>query len=139
VGQSVFMGIISKIQERTRELKPYVLSVLRKIPGMFAIVQQPGLFARGIGQGRSIEIEIKGPDIVKLINLGKQIYGMTAQALPGSQIRPIPGLDLGNPEMRVTPNRERLSRVGITTHDLGLTVDALVDGAKASTYRHPGP
>jgi HAE1 family hydrophobic/amphiphilic exporter-1 len=47
VGQSVFMGIISKIQERTRELKPYVLSVLRKIPGMFAIVQQPGLFARG--------------------------------------------------------------------------------------------
>jgi len=135
VGQSVFMGIVSKIQERTRELKPYVLSVLRKIPGMFAIVQQPGLFARGIGQGRSIEIEIKGPDIVKLINLGRQIYGMTAQALPGSQIRPIPGLDLGNPEMRITPNRERLTRVGITTYDLGLTVDALVDGAKASTYR----
>ena len=135
VGQSVFMGIVSKIQERTRELKPYILSVLRKIPGMFAIVQQPSLFARGIGQGRSIEIEIKGPDIAKLINLGKQIYGMTAQALPGSQIRPIPGLDLGNPEMRITPNRERLTRVGITTHDLGLTVDALVGGAKASTYR----
>ncbi len=137
-GQQVFMGIISKIQERTRELLPYAYGVLKKIPGMIAIVQQPGLFSRGIGKGRSIEIEIKGPDLKQLINLGRQIYGMAAQALPGAQIRPIPGLDLGNPEMRVIPNRERLTRLGITTTDLGLTVDVLVDGSKASTYRHYG-
>ena len=37
--------------------------------------------------------------------------------------------------MRIIPNRDRLSRLGMTTRDLGLTVDALVDGAKASTYR----
>ena len=137
-GQQVFMGIISKVQERTQELLPYVYGVLNKIPGMIAIVQQPGLFARGFGQGRSIEVEIKGPDLVQLINLGRQIYGMTAQELPGAQIRPIPGLDLGNPEMRVKPNRDRLTRLGITTQDLGLTVDALVDGAKAGTYRLHG-
>ncbi|MBW1644524.1 MAG: efflux RND transporter permease subunit, partial [Deltaproteobacteria bacterium] len=40
-GQQVFMGIVSKIQERTRELLPYVYGVLKKIPGMIAIVQQP--------------------------------------------------------------------------------------------------
>ena len=137
-GQQVFMGIISKFQERTRELLPYAYGVLRKIPGMIAIVQQPGLFSRGFGKGRSIEIEIKGPDLTKLIDLGRQIYGMTSQVLPGAQIRPIPGLDLGNPEMRVIPNRERLTRLGITTTDLGLTVDVLVDGSKASTYRHYG-
>ncbi|TES89843.1 MAG: efflux RND transporter permease subunit [Desulfobacteraceae bacterium] len=137
-GQQVFMGIISKVQERTQELLPYVYGVLNKIPGMIAIVQQPGLFARGFGKGRSIEVEIKGPDLVQLINLGRQIYGMTAQAIPGAQIRPIPGLDLGNPEMRIKPNRDRLTRLGITTHDLGLTVDALVDGAKAGTYRLHG-
>jgi HAE1 family hydrophobic/amphiphilic exporter-1 len=137
-GQQVFMGIVSKIQERTRELLPYVYSALKKIPGMIAIVQQPGLFSRGIGEGRSIEIEIKGPELTKLISLGKQIYGMSAQALPGSQIRPIPGLDLGNPEMRIIPNRDRLSRLGMTTYDLGLTVNALVDGAKASNYRLHG-
>ena len=134
-GQQVFMGIISKIQERTRELLPYVYGVLRKIPGMIAVVQQPSLFSQGIGEGRSIKIEIKGPDLSQLINIGRQIFGSVAQLLPGSQIRPIPGLDLGNPEMRVMPNRERLTRLGITTYDLGVTVDALVDGAKASTYR----
>jgi HAE1 family hydrophobic/amphiphilic exporter-1 len=137
-GQSVFMGIVSKIQERTRELLPYIYGVLRKIPGMIAIVQQPSLFSRNIGEGRSIEIEIKGPDLVELINMGRQIYGLTAQALPGAQIRPIPGLDLGNPEMRIIPNRERLTRLGMTTADLGLIVDTMVDEAKASTYRLHG-
>lgn len=137
-GHQVFMGIISNVQERTRELLPYVYGVLKKIPGMIAIVQQPGLFSRGIGGGRSIEIEIKGPELSHLINLGRQIYGMVSQVLPGSQIRPIPGLDLGNPEIRITPNRERLTRLGMTTYDLGITVDALVDGAKASTYRLHG-
>ena len=137
-GQSVFMGIVCKIQERTRELLPYVYGVLRKIPGMIAIVQQPSLFSRNIGEGRSIEIEIKGPDLEKLISLGRQIYGLSAQALPGAQIRPIPGLDLGNPEMRIIPNRERLTRLGMTTADLGLIVDTIVDEAKASTYRLHG-
>ena len=134
-GQAVFMGIVSKIQERTRELLPYVYDVLRKIPGMIAIVQQPSLFSRNIGEGRSIELEIKGPDLEKLISLGRQIYGLTAQALPDAQVRPIPSLDLGNPEMRIIPNRDRLTRVGMTTSDLGLIVDTIVDEAKASEYR----
>ena len=117
------------------ELLPYTYGILQKIPGIIAIVQQPSLFARGFGKGRSIEIDIKGPDITHLIDLGRQIFGGVAQVLPGAQIRPIPNLDLGNPEVRLVPNRDRLTRLGMTTSDLGLTVDALVDGAKASDYR----
>lgn len=134
-GQQVFMGVVSKVQERTRELLPYVYEVLSKIPGMIAIVQQPSLFATEIGKGRSVEIEIKGPDLNVLIELGRQIFGGAAQVVPGSQIRPIPGLDLGNPEMQVTPDRDRLTRVGMTTSQLGVTVSAMVDGAIASNYR----
>lgn len=134
-GQQVFMGVISKFQERTRELLPYVYGVLRKIPGMIAIVQQPSVFSRDIGTGRSIEVEIKGPDLSHLINMGRQIFGAAAQMIPGAQIRPIPGLDLGNPEIQVVPNRDRMTRLGITTSDLGLTVGSMVDGVVASNYR----
>lgn len=134
-GQQVFMGVVSKFQERTRELLPYVYGVLRKIPGMIAIVQQPSVFSRDIGTGRSIEVEIKGPDLGVLINTGRQIFGMAAQMIPGSQIRPIPGLDLGNPEIQIIPDRDRLTRLGISTSDLGLTVGSLVDGVVASNYR----
>ena len=134
-GQQVFMGVISKVQVRTRELLPYVYGVLRKIPGMIAIVQQPSIFSRDIGTGRSIEVEIKGPDLGQLIKTGRQIFGATAQMIPGAQIRPIPGLDLGNPEIQVVPNRDRMTRLGITTADLGLTVGSMVDGVVASNYR----
>ena len=134
-GQQVFMGIVSKIQERTRELLPYVYQVLSKIPGMIAIVQQPSLFATEIGKGRSIEIEIKGPDLDQLIELGKEIFGSVRQVVPNAQVRPIPGLDLGNPEMQVTPNRDRLTRVNMSTSQFGVTVSAMVDGTVASDYR----
>jgi HAE1 family hydrophobic/amphiphilic exporter-1 len=134
-GNQAFMGIMSKIQERTKELLPYVYASLRKIPGMIAVVQQPGLFSRGIGKGRSIEVEITGPDISRLIDFGRQIFMGAMQLLPGAQIRPIPSLDLGNPEMRILPNRDRLTRLGITTTDLGLTMNVLVDGARATGYR----
>ena len=134
-GQQVFMGIVSKIQERTRELLPYVYQSLKKVPGMIAIVQQPGLFSQEIGTGRSIEIEIKGPELETLIGIGKRVFGGVMQAVPGAQVRPIPGLDLGNPEMQVVPNRDRLTRVAMTTSQLGTTVDAMIDGAKASDFR----
>ncbi|KPJ76761.1 MAG: hypothetical protein AMJ54_10520 [Deltaproteobacteria bacterium SG8_13] len=134
-GQQAFMGIISGIQERTRELLPYAYGVLGKIPGMYPFVTQASLFARGGSESRSIEIQIKGPELEKLIGFARQMFGMVQQAVPGSQVRPIPGLELGNPEMQVVPNRDRLTRVGMTTADLGLVLDAMVDGAKASTYR----
>ena len=137
-GQQAFMGMMSKVQERTRELLPYIYGALRKIPGMIAIVQQPGLFARGIGKGRSIEVEITGPDLVQLISLGRQVFGGAMGVLPGAQIRPIPSLDLGSPEMRITPDRDRLTRLGMTTADLGTTVNVLVDGARASGFRFLG-
>ncbi len=133
--QQIFMGVVSREAARTAELIPYVYRSLGKIPGMIPIVYQAGLFTRGLASGRSIDIDIKGPELTRLIALGRQIYGMTARALPGAQIRPIPGLDLGNPELRITPNRDRLTRLGISTTDLGTTVDALVGGAKAGTYR----
>ena len=134
-GQQVFMGIVSKIQERTRELLPYVYQVLSKIPGMIAIVQQPSLFATEIGKGRSIEVEIKGPDLEQLIAIGREVFVNVMQVIPGAQVRPIPGLDLGNPEIQVTPNRDRLTRVNMTTSQLGVTVSAMVDGTVASNYR----
>jgi HAE1 family hydrophobic/amphiphilic exporter-1 len=37
--------------------------------------------------------------------------------------------------MRISPNRDRLTRLGMTTTELGRTVDVLVDGAVASDYR----
>ena len=72
------------------------------------------------------------------MGLGGEIFGRVQQVLPGAQARPIPSLDLGNPEVQVVPNRRRAAELGISNRDLGFVVSALVDGAKASDYRYEG-
>lgn len=136
-GAQAVTYVVSAVQERTRELIPYIQASLGRIPGVMPFVMQASLFGRDSG-GRSINLEIRGPDLDKLIEIAQRTFGMAMQALPGSQMRPMPSLDLGNPEMRIIPMRDRLSRLGMSTFDLGITIDALVDGTKASNYRLEG-
>ena len=56
------------------------------------------------------------------------------EAIPDAQLRPIPSLDLGNPELQLATDRERASDVGVSNQDLGFSVRALVNGAKVSDY-----
>ncbi len=133
-GRQVFMGAIAKEPERARELIPVMQGVLSKIPGMISVVTQTSLFQRGIGEGRAINIQITGPELEKLVGLGQKIFFGVLQNIPDVQARPIPSLDLGNPEVQVITDRVRASDVGITNEELGFTVNALVDGAKVSDY-----
>jgi len=139
-GQMAFMGVKPYQEEalRVRELIPVVRRAINKIPGVIAIVRQPSLFARGVGAGRSINVDITGPDLNRILDLGRRIFGQLNELLPEAQMRPIPGLDLGNPEVRVLPDRDRTAEVGLNPQDLGVMVDLLLDGLKVSDYRYRG-
>ncbi len=137
-GQQVFMGMRARDDSRVKELMPVLQSALMKLPGCIGIATQPSIFQTGLGEGRSINVDLRGPDLEKLIAAGGQMFGMIYGAIPGVQARPIPGLDLGSPEYRLRPDRRRMADVGLTNRELGFTVDALVDGAKASDYRIEG-
>jgi hydrophobic/amphiphilic exporter-1 (mainly G- bacteria), HAE1 family len=133
-GRQVFMGAIAKEPQKVKELIPVLQGILKKIPGMISIVTQTSLFRRGLGEGRSINIQITGPELEKLVSLGQKIFFMGMQKFPDAQLRPIPSLDLGNPEVQVITDRERASDVGITNEELGFMVNALVDGVQVSDY-----
>ena len=138
-GRSAFMGVSSADPDRVKELIPIIQGpVFGGVPGTFAIVQQSSLFQRGGGSGRAIDIEITGPDLGRLIGLGGRIFGQVSQVVPGAQSRPIPSLDLGNPEVRIHPDRVRAADLGLTARDIGLTVNALMDGALIGGYQHQG-
>lgn len=133
-----FMGVRSRDPERARELIPEFQKVNFSIPGAIGFVDQASIFQRGLGEGRNIDIDITGPELTRLIALGGEIFGAVMQKLPGAQARPIPSLDLGNPEIQVVTDRRRAADLGISNRDLGFTVSALVDGAKASDYQYQG-
>ena len=48
----------------------------------------------------------------------------------GNQMRPVPGLEMGAPEVRITPNQVLLGDNGLNALELGLTVDAFNDGLR---------
>lgn len=133
-----FMGVSSNDPQRVRELLPAFRGANSRIPGAIAFIEQASIFQSNIGEGRSIDVEITGPDLERLIALGGEVFGKVAETMPGSQARPIPSLDLGNPELRVVPDRRRAADLGISNRDLGFAVRSLVDGAKASDYQFEG-
>jgi HAE1 family hydrophobic/amphiphilic exporter-1 len=49
-------------------------------------------------------------------------------------VRPIPSLDLSSPEVHVRPYLIQAAEMGVSSHDLGYTVNALIDGAYAGDY-----
>ena len=137
-GRGVFMGGRTNDDAHIRDLIPVFRRSMADIPGIIGIVTQSSLFQRGLGEGRNIDIEITGPDLDKLLALGGRIFGQIQAILPGAQVRPKPSLDLGSPEVRVRLRRDRAADVQMTNQALGFTIDALVDGAKASDYQFEG-
>lgn len=137
-GRQVFMGAVAKEADEVKQLIPVMQEAVKGIPGLIAIVTQASLFGRSIGQGRSIDVEVSGPDLPHIIGLGGRIFGQAMQLLSGSQIQPIPGLDLGNPEIQIIPDRELLADFGISTTELGVMMDILLDGRKISEYQYKG-
>jgi HAE1 family hydrophobic/amphiphilic exporter-1 len=137
-GRSVFMGGRTNDPDRVKELIPLFRRATADLPGVISIITQRGLFERGLGEGRNIDIEVTGPELGTLVDLGVQVFSQVKEVIPEAQVRPIPSLDLGSPEVRVTVKRDRAADVQMTNQELGFTVDALVDGAKASDYQFEG-
>jgi len=137
-GTQAFMGARAKEPDKIKELMAPLQNSLRKIPGMISIVSQSSIFQRGIGEGRSINIQITGTELEKLVGIAQKVFFTAIQKIPGAQVRPIPSLDLGNPEVQLTLNRERASDVGISNQELGFMLNALVDGAIVSEFQING-
>ncbi len=140
-GSTVFMGGRTIDPSRAHELVPLLEKATSGLPGVNSFVNQSSLFERNLSQGRSIDIEIVGPEISKLVALGTRIQGDVQAIFPReteTQIRAIPSLDLGSSELHVRRNASKAAQRGVTTDELGYTVNALIDGAYAGTYWHQG-
>jgi HAE1 family hydrophobic/amphiphilic exporter-1 len=133
-GRSVFLGLRALDPLQASRLVPLVRRIAADLPGTFAVAKQSSLFEQGIGSGRSIDVEITGPDLAKLVQLGGRVMGMLAEATPGSQNLPKPSLDLSSPEIQIVPRFEQAADMRLDARQLGYMVDCLVDGGYATDY-----
>ncbi len=131
-------GGISVHDTRAKEMMPLFNRIMHSIPGIFGVSIQAGIFESGIGKGRTVEINVSGENIETIVDVSRTLYGMTSQKIQGAQIRPIPSLETSYPEVKIKPDKEKLTANGLTESDLGVYVDILMDGRKIDEYRPEG-
>ena len=134
-GGNAFIGASSMDDQRAGDLVEPMSEPIYHEPGTFGFIRQPSIFGRGLGGSRSIDLDITGPEIETILQTALQAMGLVSQVLPleeGHQYRPDPGLELGAPEVRLTPDRVRLADAGVSARAFALSVDAFNDGVRVS-------
>ncbi|MEQ8658847.1 MAG: efflux RND transporter permease subunit [Hyphomicrobiales bacterium] len=130
-----FVGATAMDGTRAGDLIPILSQPIFAEPGTFGFMTQPSLFGQGVGGGRTIELNVSGQDLETILAVAGQAAGMVSGILPrseGHQFRPIPGLELGAPEIRLIPDRLRLADAGLDAAALAATVDAYNDGLRVA-------
>jgi HAE1 family hydrophobic/amphiphilic exporter-1 len=128
-----FIGASAVDPRRARELEGLIEEPVLREPGTRGSVEQSSIFSRGVGGSRSIDVDISGPDLEQNLAVARRIDDMLRDVLPrreGHRVRPRPGLELGAPEVRLTPDQLRLADAGLTAREFAQTVDAFNDGVR---------
>jgi multidrug efflux pump subunit AcrB len=133
-GNSGFMGARAKNRAEVDELVQVLnREVLGGFPDTLAFASRASLFGR-LGGGRSIDVNIQSRDIDSLLGAAVVGMGAIAQALPGARTRPVPGVELAEPELRLVPEERRLAEVGWDRQTMARVVRALGEGLFVGDY-----
>ncbi|MGB2319586.1 MAG: efflux RND transporter permease subunit, partial [Candidatus Puniceispirillum sp.] len=127
-----FAGASSADPNRVSDLRMVLMRPIFSVPGARAFVRQASLFGRSVGGSRSIRIDVSGDnreDIMPVaLALNDALEGKFSRR-DGNQLRAIPSLSSGAPQIRVTPDLTALARAGVTVRELSTAVDIFNDGA----------
>jgi multidrug efflux pump len=87
-------------------------------------------------RGFPIELSVRGPDWDTLVAQASAVQEKLAQS--GLAIDVDSDYELGAPELRITPNRERAADLGVPIEDLAGAVTALIGGQRIGKYTSAG-
>ena len=129
----VFMGAVAEDSKEIPEALDLVNGLLWSFPDTLAFARQASLFG-GLSSGSTIELDLQGRGLEELYAAAPIAYQHIQEALPGAQVRPLPGLVLARPELRLLPDERRIAEAGWDRGTLANIVRALGDGYYAGEY-----
>jgi hydrophobic/amphiphilic exporter-1 (mainly G- bacteria), HAE1 family len=134
----LFTIVKAKDPERSKELIPFLKNQLSKVPGVISVTRQLSLLSSALRGTRGIEINIMGPDLKKLTSMTKDAFFKLKKLMPEASIRPVPGMELGQPQIQIYPRWQEMAQMNVDVFELGYSVAALVDGVYADeVYLNP--
>ena len=137
-GDFNLFGATSMHETRAKELIPFFAPIVNSMPSVFGVSLQSGVFEQGIGEGNTVNIDISGEKISDIANIGGQLYGATMASLIGSQVRPIPSVELIYPEVKIKANNDALRALNMSARDLGIVIDVVMDGRVIGDFEQDG-
>ncbi|MEM7427739.1 MAG: efflux RND transporter permease subunit [Pseudomonadota bacterium] len=129
------VGAASQDPQRAGQLVGPMNKIVAADPDMLGGIYQYSLFGRGFGGSRQIDLDIIGTELEPIYQVAAKAAGRVFRAFPrseGNRLRPRPALSLGEPELRVEPDRGLLADAGVSTLELGQSIDAFNDGLRVA-------
>ncbi len=132
-GSGSFIGVRAQHpKDVDKVLQLLNTEVMQGFPDTFGGANRRAIFG-GRG-GRRIDIDLQAADYESLLTAGRAGFGAVQAALPGAVVRPQPGLELAEPELRLVPDDRRIAEVGWSRARMATAVRALGDGAFLGDY-----
>ncbi|BDX07014.1 efflux RND transporter permease subunit [Planctobacterium marinum] len=121
---------------RVEELMQVVQSeVLADLPDTQVFLFRGSMInVTGGGNGRSVNIDLQGPDIDPLMAAAQIGIQKIQEHLPGTSAQPVPALSMAEPELRLLPNDRRITQAGLNRSDVANAVRAFTDGLFVAEY-----
>ncbi len=110
--------------------------ILEDYPDLRGAVQDAAAISAAGFRQVEVDLNLLGPDMAKLQAYSEAIADwMRAQ---GGYVDVDTSLSLSRPELRLVPDRERLSDLGVSLQAVSATTNILVGGEPVTTYRERG-
>ena len=128
--------IYSDDPRRVEELMDVVRNqVLHDLPDTQVFLFRGSMInVSGGGNGRSIALDLQGPEIDGLMDAARSGLAAINEAMPGTSARPVPGLTLAEPELQLVPNDRRITQAGMDRNSVANAVRAFTGGLFVSEY-----
>ncbi len=138
LGSGPFIGLIVG-----KQYEKQIPAIVGRMWGMASgiteaqvFIFQASIFQHGIMGGKTISAEVRGDNLEQLIAYASQVEA-AARGINGvTAVRS--SLELGNPELRVRLDMDRLAEMGLSSRAGGEVVEVMVDGKKTGVYRAGG-
>jgi multidrug efflux pump subunit AcrB len=133
-GAGTFVGGIAVDSDDVDEfIGLFNSEILRGFPDSIAFATRAAIFG-GVRGGRKINIDLQADSFESLINAGQVGFRTILTSLPGSNVRPLPGLEQAEPELRLIPDDRKIAEVGWNRARMATIIRAMGDGAFMGEY-----
>jgi multidrug efflux pump len=119
-----------------QEFSARIRKELNSYPGVRAVVQdlsQQGFTAQ---RGFPIEFSVRGPEWEKLIEISTDLREKLAASGFATDVDT--DYQVGMPELRIVPDRDRAADLGVPVNEVATTINALVGGVRSGKYSTGG-